>query len=356
MAHTRTSFEGEFRCERCGRAAGPDMINCPERAQGTCPYVLETASGGRGASLATLVLLVLALMVLVFVSRQDDVFTALVGLVIALGLGAVGFLGVVTLLANPADLLINKDTGASWYKVKFAKRTLSHAITLPTEPVDLHLLLGRPLAYPPSLSSLRPGVTSETDSQQHAIELLELTLVGLLAQGLLSVRIGRRYTSFFGRPLQLNSVQYLFEPGPKTGRVVIESALEGRIMQAVTKWHFRSLDANEVEIKLITVGWQFPPRHGIEIKRLAGHVFDGGENNPYRWLVELVRRDALANQTVVETLPGLPPQPNPAVAGMLRTENAALRVLYDEMRRTHPHFVRELRQQITIGLASRRVD
>lgn len=352
-----------FRCEQCQRHAGPEMIACPERPTDMCPYELEDVAVGRLTwAVSSGIVLAIAVVGAWWSLRIADPFFALLVGLVALGLGVIGIIGVLFVFASPAVVLVNRDTGASWTRVTLAGRTFSKQITTPVEPLNLGLVLGRPLAFPASIAAVRSDLRGmpREEMSAHAMNILESALVALLAQDLITVKVGRRYESYFGRPLTLDSIKYLLEPGPRAGKQVIEGELEGRLLRTLLEERYQGLDTPDA-LRLMTANWQFPPRRGMEARVLIYRLFDRDELEPYRWLVELVHADAVARD-VLHRVPadwrrGHTRYDVTSNDDMrLRRERIALREMRDGLWHTHPDFMRALRSQMERACQERHDD
>ena len=347
----------ELRCEQCGRAAGAEMIACPERASGGCPYLLEQVGGGKGSCLVlTVLVLLLALVVLVVGVQQGDVFSTMLALVVALGLGSAGVLGIANLLSKPSNMLFNQETGAAWSHIELLGRVYTEQITLPAQPVDLGIETHLALDYPSSVAALRPDLLN---SDGHAVQVLTCTLVSLLGRGLLAVRMAQRFKAVLGGPYKLDAVLYLLEPGPQAGREVVAGALEGRIMRAVLEWHFNSVDADR-HVRLLTVGWTFPPRHGIQIHSLVYELFDHEELEPTGWLVQLVHQDALTKglwqRVASDWRRGRSYYEISPHVSRMKDECDRVLALRNRLSQTHPGLVAAIQAQVEQGIRARQAD
>lgn len=362
MNPASASPDAIFRCEQCGRHTWDDLFACPERPNGGCPFLLENVGGSRLTRLAAAVVFwALALGALWLARQPDDYLTRLVVLALAAIFGAAGLLGVVSLFSEPSYLLVNRATGASWHRIILAGWTISDQITLPTEPLPLDLPLNRRLHYPPSISALCPesGILPD-DDRQRAIDITLHSLIALAAQGFLSVRIARRYDRYWGRPLKLDSVKYVLEPGPLADLDDPDGALEERLMAAVRQWPERT-PASAVKIRRLAVSWQIPPRQGVEVDRLLAAIFDSDERDPYHQLVMLVEEDVLARglcrrSDLLPTGGRAAYEIQPPHADRMREESEAVHALQAQLARTHPDLLRALRYAIDTGIESRQVD
>ncbi|MGD9100528.1 MAG: hypothetical protein PVF45_08605, partial [Anaerolineae bacterium] len=89
--------ETTLRCEKCGRPLGPEVVNCPEQAWGTCPYRVEQplkeVSNRRnwGCLLVGLVLILVGLVLLVNLVPVSICVIALGVLAVALSLLALAY-------------------------------------------------------------------------------------------------------------------------------------------------------------------------------------------------------------------------------------------------------------------------
>jgi hypothetical protein len=331
------------------------MLTCPDRAAGRCPYTRELVGGGRGACLpVTVALLALAAGVLWWAVGQTDFSAQVLGLILALGLAAAGIVGVLYLRSGPAVMLVNRETGASWSQITLGRWTFSEQVTLPTEPLDLDLHAGYAPRYPPSAAALCVMAASRIDDLYRATDVVEHTLIALIALDLLRVQVGRRLVSFWGRPLHYDSSKYLLVPGPRTGQTTLSGALELRLLRVVTEAHFQDLD-DRATVKLLTTAWHFPPKTGIEVQSLLERLYEHDEPDPAGWLLDLVRVDVSGRDLCLhERGEGLiQPRVAPQHLDRMRVEAGEIQVLWDALAQAHPDFMRTLRRQITDGILAR---
>jgi hypothetical protein len=358
MAQSTDESTGVFRCEQCGRKAGPDMITCPERPAGRCPYNLEEVSASKASCLVmTMAVFGLAVAILMLSLGQGDLFFTLLGMIAGGVLVALAVLGVANMASEPAYLVVNPVTGATWTRVKLLNRTYSEQITLPTRPVEIDFRADFPLHlnYPASIAALATERLDEQAVRQQAIALVERTLTALLAQGWLAMNYCQRYEAYFGGPMKLDATRYLVVPGPHAG-APLTGLLETRIVQLVDDWHNRQL-SQPVKIKLLAVGWHLPPRQGIEVQDLVYRIFEKGELDPYRWLLEWVRQDAL-NQGLWERVPSdwrrsrttytIPPH-----VQALKSERERLRGIHDWLLESQPDLMYAVRRAVELAFDDR---
>lgn len=363
MSPTPPSPETIFRCEQCDRRTWEALFDCPQHRDGNCPFLLENVGGSRLTRLLVAAALwALAIGALWLSQQPADYLMRLLILLLALLFAAGGSLGVLSLFSEPSYLLVNRATGASWHRLTLAGWTISDQITLPTEPLPLDLSLDFTLQYPASASALCETDTSLVggDDRQHAIDVVLRTVVALIAQGLLAVRVGRRYDRYWGRPLKLDSIKYALEPGPLAELADVEGALEQRLMVEVIQWPERT-PASDIKIRRLAVSWQIPPGQGIEVDKLMAAIFDNDERDPYEWLVTLVEEDIMArglcNQPQVHRGSGRAAYDiAPSHADRMREEGDAVRAAQDRLARAYPDLVRALRYAIDTGIESRQVD
>lgn len=348
-----------FRCEQCGRHTWDALFACPQRRDGACPFLLENVGGSRLTRLvAAAACWALVLGALRLTRQAGDDLTRLVVVLIALVLGVAGSLAVLSLFSEPSYLLVNRATGAVWHRLTLAGWTISDQITLPIEPLPINLSLGFTPTYPASVSTLcQPGSSVQGgNDRQMAIDIVLHTLIALIARGLLAVRVSRRYTRYWGRPLKLDSVKYALEPGPLAELTEIDGELEGRLMVEAIQWLERTPE-NALSIQRLAASWQIPPDQGVEVDKLVAAIFDDNQHDPYEWLVMLVEED-----TIARGLCNTPPRRAggraaydiaPAHAGWMAEESQAVRAAQTRLARAHPDLVRALRYAIDVGIEAR---
>ena len=189
-----------------------------------------------------------------------------------------------------------------------------------------------------------------------AIDIVLHTLIALIARGLLAVRVSRRYTRYWGRPLKLDSVKYALEPGPLAELTEIDGELEGRLMVEAIQWLERTPE-NALSIQRLAASWQIPPDQGVEVDKLVAAIFDDNQHDPYEWLVMLVEED-----TIARGLCNTPPRRAggraaydiaSTHAGWMAEESQAVRAAQTRLARAHPDLVRALRYAIDVGIEAR---
>jgi hypothetical protein len=325
-------MEHTLRCEQCGREAGPDMLACPKREAGNCPYQLEFVSGSRRACLlgTGLMTSVTAGLVLLGLSAGGTLYA----FIFAGIFGAMALLGVYSLMSGPSPMLINKQTGTSWIRTRMLGRTYDQ-ITLPPEPLDLGLAFEHVPAHPPSIAAWQP----ETSPELLAPRLFRWALLGLIARGRLAVRRGRQITSGMPRLLSSDPGGYLLARGPRADEPV-SGALEQRVLDAVRAWQAQSLDDPYV-LKLISIGWYLPPLHGISISETVKQTYGDDKADPFAWLVELVAQDAAAQGV------------DPRAAGQLATVREQVQALEDDLARENGDLARVLFARVEQAISLR---
>ena len=140
-----------------------------------------------------------------------------------------------------------------------------------------------------------------------------------------------------------NHVAYLIAPGGAASRPIVEGTLEARILDIV---HYcaRAFDAQD---------WPLPPT----IYLLVQAIFQKDHNNPDRWLLDLVRKDAVAPGLFTRQKRGRLRrsiyEPEPSSANDLWSEGEAMRGWQSEVAQQHPEFASALKKEIRSAIRSR---
>ena len=285
-----------LRCEKCGREAGLEMVNCPERPIGACPYELRQGSAiGRKYALGCLVVFGFAF-----------VFAAVfIGAIAGWRWGAGAavvliLLGMISAWAKQVTLF-NSETGAMWQRVDVFDVELARTVIGPLEPCDFTLKPLRPLEIPASVAALQTdAATPLTDAvatmrasgsrsttpdiptppSQDGVAVFTAALAGLIAQGAARVWRGgmgkRRFKLRAMRLVDEVTTTYLLRPGEEVG--VTSGALEERIMERLIHWEAQPAHAD----------WP----QGAPIYELVYALYDKDVSSPGKWLVSFAVDEA----------------------------------------------------------------
>jgi hypothetical protein len=285
-----------LRCGRCGREAGPEMLGCPDRPLGVCPYELhqQVAIRMRG-SLGCLILAIVL-----------TSFTA-----VALGFSAgwlwagvvelVMFGGVLLWLLARRKTLLDPATGATWQRVALLGAELSRVAIPRLDRLDLRLEPFEPLMLPASVAALtNESGTPLTEAYHSAMQvgwekrvadlpkppswdgvyMLTATFAGLLAAGAVEVYRGQMVKRGFklGQLGMADKEETVYLVRPGAGAEAACGALEERIVERLLGWK-----SNPEALK-----WPFGP----PIYDLVYALFDVDKSTPGRWLASLAVDDA----------------------------------------------------------------
>jgi hypothetical protein len=253
-------------CAACGRTAGPDMIACPHRASGGCPFTLEEGAAHSSCVGTVMMVFSLPFMGLPLVAiTQETALLPCVSVFVLAGLGLFLY-GLYNLLAY-ATTLTNPQDGTYWHSVTLLNWTVRQEMVTHFTPVDLDLPPLPPLDYPLSVASL----CSPTSRFERAVFIFNSTLLALIAQGVLSLHYAAEYQARWG------SSWHRVE-GSAAYRIRLESAgqrvpgvLEDRLVQAVR---------------------QAGPS-GATIYRAVYHLYEQDMPNPFGHFMGWVQRDAV---------------------------------------------------------------
>ena len=352
-----------FHCERCGREAGRPMLDCPERQFGSCNYTVQrnrlNSLGGyillfvgilsAFFDLGILVILLSGLMPpLSVISWLVLVGSILVFSTLILAIGAYSALG-------EQLTLYNTETGQMWQRRSLGQWEFRWVIINKLEPLPLDAYLRWSLNWPASLSALladtsplagldkpadKSGVSALISgiARNPAVYLFEAALLGLVADQRIRLCRVEVQRSYFGRPPK-PMVEYLATPGEVSWQGA-KGSLEQRILFVVNRW----LQYKEAR------DWP----QGTPISALVHAIYTHDQSNPGGWLLRQVQEDAVKHS--LGTLQGKLRrhfEPNPDLAAQVAGEARSVRVVYTQLGRVFPEFIRELDFKIRKGIASR---
>jgi hypothetical protein len=285
-----------LRCGRCGREAGPEMLGCPERPVGLCPYEQrqQTAARRKGSLGCLALAAAIASIAALTVGLTGGWLWAVV---VELLLAAV----VMGWLLARQQVLFDPATGAIWRRVAVLGGEVSRTVIPRLERLDLSLTPYEPLTLPASVAALTTESASPLTDALHAaaragwekrvadlptppsrdgVTLFTAALAGLLAANAVEVRSGRLLKRRFKlRTMGMVDEEepvYLFSPG--AGAEAACGALEERIVERLLTWEAnpRALD------------WPLGP----PVYELVYALFDGNKTMPGKWLASLAVDEA----------------------------------------------------------------
>jgi hypothetical protein len=349
-------------CEQCQRPAGEEMIRCPRRASGDCPYGLRRAPIDADGGLKEMVwgaVLFLAVLSVVaylwgrlagsealgavgaltwwFVLTPALLFflaIAAMALLVALR-GAYGRYGTRVTLFNP-------DTGREWRRGSLMEVEVERLVVSEVVPETLDLApLDRP-GIPPSVAALPldgPAAgLGGLSGQDSAVELLSTTLAWMIAEGRIRVTRARVSRSrLVGK--ETTADEYLLQAGDDRTPDA-DGRLERKIVDVVTGWQDRG-EARE-----------FP--QGVPMDRLVWAVLGEYALFPARQVIHLAARDAEERgfgQIHSRWMPRF--HSTPARRDALRDQGRLARGPYRKLQRSRPDLARFMERMIRKGLRSR---
>ncbi len=140
-----------------------------------------------------------------------------------------------------------------------------------------------------------------------------------------------------------NHVAYLIAPGGAASRPDVEGTLEARILGSVRDWPTSPHAQN----------WPISPT----IYLLVQAIFEKYHNNPDRWLLDLVREDAVARGLLTskkrERMRRSLYEPEPSSAHNLLAEGEAMWAWWQGVAQQQPEFASALDNEIRSAIRSR---
>jgi hypothetical protein len=281
-----------FLCERCDRIVGEEILTCPDRPEGRCPYLvtdlmpLESRLKSAGGLLFTILLL------LVFLHFADQSLLLLGSLFFCLMfIGTLwGTFGTSTLLYNPTSRL-------KWKRTAFLGITLQRTVipaceTLPTDPSFSESLLSPPgvkkfsdpesLLFPPSVTKFSEAALIKW-TMSHAIAVFRAALIGLLTRQVIQIHEYPKYVAGWGEHFRRDQSVYVLTASEEPDLASIDGELERQIVLVLRSWVKRH--GREV------LEWP----DGPPIYEVVRAVFKPDVSSPERWIFDLVARDAIAH-------------------------------------------------------------
>lgn len=363
----------EFRCERCGRLAPREMLACPDRAGGGCPYALSRTRAATSGCLGVFFLLfglafaggaLLGLAAALRAGAAGNSIPGLVGLSAFIGVLAVVGFGVALagayVILGRRTTLYNSQSGATWLQYDMAGIPVAtqHILALDTltPPFDPSDFPDAPLshAFLRPMSAFSKGTTA-AGWEEAAFELFQAALVSLWAREIVAARrvIGRRWV--LGRPVQRKPGRELvFVPGPAAGWLPVAGELERRIADAVERW-----PDNPAAV-------ESPP--GPPVYELVRAVYEKDRTTPSLWLIQLVQKDAASAGVwrqvphdeekpagLLAKLARLIPryEPAPEHVDALQETQRQTRSALERLERAQPELVDGLKREFLRGMRSR---
>lgn len=370
-----------LRCERCGREAGPEMLNCPEREAGTCSYELREHAAIRSKGV---------LGCLAFAGF----FTLIVTTIVGTSAGWRWAAGVALFMAVLVSLFFmawqrtfhNPATGAMWQQVNLFGVEVSRTVVGNLRELDLGLTPLRPLTLPASVAVLTTeSATAFSDALDAARSsgkwdslgempkppsrdgayVFTAALVSLLAQGAVGVQRGRllkrRFQLSKAGLVDEEDVAYLLTPGQN--KHAVSGALEQHIVERLSRWE-EDPDHDT---------WpQGPPLY-----ELVHGLYDTDKGDPDRWLAAFTVDEAtslgvgkevkgsaandarLPPRGVVERVARMVErlaghfEVDPAHKEQMRDQREVVLDLIDQLEDADPHFAQKLREETRRAIDAR---
>ena len=353
-AATEQAIASTIRCDRCGRVAGPDMVACPHRPAGGCPFTLRqgklSGTSHHAAAIAGSLLLAFGAVFLIFpgllIRGGVGVMISWFGLFmtpfLAAGLGLTS-LGLFLVLGRET-VLYHPESRALWQRDTLFGVEIYRRVVRGVGALRIDRAPEAPPACPPSLGALaEPAAVADWGGPlaERAAGILEAALLGLLARGRVEVRRARSYRGWFGRPLKpIEGGAYLLVPGEGGGGAPAEGAIEGRLLRAIADW----------PTQLQSEPWP----QGIPIYDAVRAVYEQDRHLAGMWLVELAEDHAVAQG--LATKEGGRRKPfvlNPACAAKLEEAARWTRAQRERLAGAHPDLLRSIAAEVQRGGKSR---
>lgn len=324
-----------YLCERCGRAVGQDILACPSRPQGHCPYAKKNLVplGSRLVGVGFLLVGILSLLL----GKQQDFG---LGMLIDLGLVGIGFFRTFqtsTLLYNPISKL-------TWKRQALLGITLERTLILGGKPFHLDLALPQPSLFPPSVTKLSEIAIDKKWTVTQAADLFQTALVGLLARGLIQISQYQQYVARGRGEFRHSQDLYVFTACEETDLASIDGALERRILLVLRSWAARK-GGEALE-------WP----NGPPVYMLIRAIYDKDVSSPTQWVFDLVADDAVARAWgQFKGWPRKRFKPDETHEERLRSERAIIDGLSSRFAQQQPDLSQTLAVQINEAVGSRQI-
>lgn len=270
-------------CERCGQPLGPQLLNCPERSSGTCPYLVSSSG--------------------TIVEPRYGISAIIFGLAIGI-VGAIGidFPWFSTLFAiifvalgiymawGRRVMLYNPETGQMWEQLSIFSVPVRYITTSPFTPVPSSGQISYALQYPVSVAMLTLYHQRRNRSIKawisYAAQVFYATLLSLVAQEALELKVVtvRKGLFFF-----ISRRMFVLVPGRKAYEAPVEGLLENRILQGVLEWSQKLLPSINFQNHV----YSRKLRHCVTLHDIVLLVLRRSWSSPGRRLVSsIVGKDA----------------------------------------------------------------
>jgi hypothetical protein len=325
-----------FACERCGRTIGEEILTCPDRPQGACPYLVKDLRPIITRAFSAFIT-VFSTLVLLLSWYSEYPFMRFFGRAICALLIFAGLWGTLqtrTLLYNPASKL-------KWKRTAILGITLQRTLIPGGKPLQFDLPLSQPLLFPPSFIKLSEAGRGKW-TLGNATNVFRGTLIGLLARRVLQVQECPKYVAGWREEFRGDQNVYMLTAGQEFESVSIDGELEKQIILVVSAW----MKKNGVE----ELEWP----EGPPIYQLVRAVFKSDVSSPERWVLDLVARDAVLHGW--RRIPGGPQkreQLSAAQNEQLESEITTFNRLAYQLGRQQPGFSAALDHEIERAIRSR---
>lgn len=377
-----------FFCEHCNKEAGPEMIRCPERASGNCPYVYrqdrpnlrQSCRGWFFGIGGFLTLIVASFLMLLIMSRWKIIIASTSGeealifpliLCAILVMGLIGIAGGFFQVFSRWKTLFNPSTGAMWQQRSLFDIKIEQVTMTAMQPLSIDLKLPRelqyrlPPKYPASIAVLCLDAVPRWPYEWNkaATDLFAAVLTLLLAQGALGVGRTTVIRSTFGRQSKEHvrscrnsrlywrksskqqSGEYLLIPGSNVDAATVDGVLEQQIMKVVVEWAQQPA-ARELPVAPTVVD--------------LAHILITDAYYPGDRLVRMVQDDAGARE--LGTISGgffetkRKFVPNPTYVGRLKDEGEVIRALQEALWQSQLGLCSHMFDSIECAISSRTLD
>lgn len=276
-----------IKCETCGRELGAELIHCPDRLKGKCPYRLtqkETLIGQEKSGFGEILLSIgLAAVVAGIFFKFGGLFTVIIGF----------FLTVVGMLMSfgGEDILYDKKTGQFWLRRHLGRFELHQVKVSTLKPIRPDIKFIPSMDYPASLLALYQHSDQRRSKKQwteYAADIFYMTLLSLLGQGIIEIRYATINRSYLGRSPKTSPI-FALNLIDTDDLPQINGELEKQIIQKIKEWQPRT----DIFIKTGRLERLQDTPHCFLVNDLVFLMMAGEHKNPGKWfVVNVVGKDA----------------------------------------------------------------
>lgn len=262
-------------CEKCRQVFGQEMLSCPERPLGRCPYVKQNLVREHLA-FGWFFLLFSIIFLVIWINQQGPVLLLkIIGVLIGLVFFSIGLY----IAFHTRVQLYNPNSKTRWIRKTLLGFELEQNLITYAEPVPTELVLSQPLTLPPSVTKLGVATVLKTVDMQQVVSIFRGALVGLLAQELISIDQYRKYVTGWDKEVKRVKKEYHFTTTKNADLSSIDGVLEREIINVLTSWT-ESKEAAE---------WP----DGAPIYEIIRAIYGSDVASPAYWVVNLVAEDAV---------------------------------------------------------------